>query len=88
MLENLNTAKNIKNTPFGTPQVELHGNEGEATTPGLKDGQDFRDYLIDAGMDPDRMESLAYPVLAAGRFTMDLGVRPTGFTLGCWQSQP
>ena len=61
LLENLNTAKNIKNTPFGTPQVELHGNEGEATTPGLKDGQDFRDYLIDAGMDPDKVEIVGTP---------------------------
>lgn len=61
MLENLNTAKKIQNTPFGTPKVEIEGSKGSAITPGMKDGQDFREYLLDAGMDPDRVEIVGVP---------------------------
>ena len=61
LLENLNTAKHIQNTPLGSPKVEIEGNEGDAVTPGLKDGQDFREYLIDAGMDPDKIEIVGTP---------------------------
>ena len=61
MLENLHTAKKIENSPFGTPSVTIDGAKGEATTPGLLDGQDYSEWLIDAGMDPDRIEVVGNP---------------------------
>ena len=61
LLENLNTAKHIQNTPFGSPKVELEGNEGDAVTPGLKDGQDYSQYLTEAGLDPSQVEIVGTP---------------------------
>ena len=61
MLENLNTAKKIENSPFGTPSVIIDGSKGEAVTPGLVEGQDYSEFLRDAGLDPDRVELTAPP---------------------------
>jgi hypothetical protein len=61
MLENLHTAKPMENSPFGTPSVVIDGSQGEATTPGLKDGQDYSEWLRDAGLDPDTVELIAPP---------------------------
>lgn len=61
MLENLNTAKKIENSPFGTPSVTIDGSTGEAVTPGLVEGQDYSEFLRDAGLDPDRVELTAPP---------------------------
>ena len=61
MLENLNTAKKIENSPFGTPSVIIDGSTGEAVTPGLVEGQDYSEFLRDAGLDPDRVELTAPP---------------------------
>lgn len=61
MLENLTPAPKIEPTPFGRPAVELHGDEGTATTPGLADGADFSEFLIDAGFDPAKVEIYGTP---------------------------
>ena len=61
MLENLHTAKPIQNNPFGTPSVLIDGSQGEAITPGLKEGQDYSEWLRDAGLDPDTVELTAPP---------------------------
>lgn len=61
MLENLNTAKKLENSPFGTPSVTIDGSIGEAVTPGLTEGQDYSEFLRDAGLDPDRVELTAPP---------------------------
>lgn len=61
MLENLHTSKPIENTPFGTPSVIIDGTQGEATTPGLKDGQDYSEWLRDAGLDPEKVELISPP---------------------------
>ena len=61
MLENLHTAKPIQNSPFGTPSVVIDGSKGEAVTPGLLDGQDYSEWLIDAGMDPAKIEVVGNP---------------------------
>ena len=61
MLENLNTAQKLENNPFGTPSVHIDGSQGEATTPGLKDGQDYSEWLRDAGLDPETVELLSPP---------------------------
>jgi len=61
MLENLNTAKRMENNPFGTPSVTVDGSQGEAVTPGLKDGQGYDEWLRDAGLDPDQVELVSPP---------------------------
>lgn len=61
MLENLNTAKPIQNSPFGTPSVIIDGGKGEAVTPALLDGQDYSEWLLDAGMDPNKIEVIGNP---------------------------
>lgn len=61
MLENLNTAKKLENNPFGTPSVTIDGSQGEATTPGLKDGQGYDEWLRDAGLDPSQVELVSPP---------------------------
>lgn len=61
MLENLHTAKPMENSPFGTPSVIIDGSQGEAVTPPLKEGQDYSEFLRDAGLDPDRVELVAAP---------------------------
>lgn len=61
MLENLHTSKPLENNPFGTPSVIIDGTQGEATTPGLKDGQDYSEWLRDAGLDPEKVELIAPP---------------------------
>jgi hypothetical protein len=61
MLENLHTAKPIQNSPFGTPSVVIDGSRGEATTPPLLDGQDYSEWLVDAGMDPAKIEVVGNP---------------------------
>lgn len=61
MLENLNTAKPLENNPFGTPSVTVDGSKGEAITPGLKEGQDYSEWLADAGLDPAKVELVSPP---------------------------
>jgi hypothetical protein len=61
MLENLNTAKRLENNPFGTPSMQIDGSQGEAITPGLKDGQDYSEWLLDAGLDPHNIELISPP---------------------------
>lgn len=61
MLENLHTSKPLENNPFGTPSVIIDGTQGEATTPGLKDGQDYSEWLRDAGLDPEKVELISPP---------------------------
>ena len=61
MLENLNTSKPIENSPFGSPSVVIDGATGEATTPALKDGQDYSEWLIEAGLDPKNIELVSPP---------------------------
>ena len=61
MLENLNTAKRLENNPFGTPSVTIDGSQGEAVTPGLPEGQDYSEWLADAGLDPARVELVQPP---------------------------
>lgn len=59
MLENLSIAPRVEASPFGTPNITLDGNLGEATTPGLRDGQNYDQFLIDAGIDPATIELVA-----------------------------
>lgn len=61
MLENLGPAPKVTVTPLGAVAVEFDGVEGVATTPGLPDGADFRDFLIDAGYSPDQYEVVGTP---------------------------
>lgn len=61
MLENLTPAPRIE-TPVGwKPAVEFDGTQGEATTPGLPDGADFTEFLIEAGYSPDKYEVVGNP---------------------------
>lgn len=61
MLENLQPASKIEPSPFGASNVVFDGLVGEAVTPGLISGQDFTDYLRDAGFDPDEFEIVGTP---------------------------
>jgi hypothetical protein len=56
MLENLEPAPKPEPAPFGTPAVEFDGSEGTATTRGLPQGADFKEFLIEAGYDPEQYE--------------------------------
>ena len=60
-LENLRVAPKIQQTPLGAVSVEFDGREGTATTPGLPEGADFRDFLIQAGYSPDKYEVVGTP---------------------------
>jgi hypothetical protein len=61
MLEKLTPAPVNPPLPFGAVSVEFDGVEGVATTPGMPDGADFRDFLIDAGYSPDEYEVVGNP---------------------------
>jgi hypothetical protein len=61
MLEKLTPALVNPPSPFGAVSVEFDGVEGVATTPGMPDGADFRDFLIDAGYSPDEYEVVGNP---------------------------
>lgn len=61
MLENLGAAPKVTVTPLGAVAVEFDGLEGIATTPGLPDGADFQQFLIDAGYSPDDYEVVGVP---------------------------
>ena len=56
MLEDLTPAPINTPSPLGAVSVEFDGVNGVATTPGLPDGADFRQFLIDAGYSPDEYE--------------------------------
>jgi hypothetical protein len=64
MLENLNTAKPLENNPFGLPSVTITGSQGEAVTPPLLEGQDYSEFLQDAGLDPNTVELVAPPKIS------------------------
>lgn len=61
MLENLTPAPKPEPQPFGKPAVEVDGTEGVATTPGLADGADFTEFLIEAGYNPEEIEVVGTP---------------------------
>ena len=61
LLDNLEPAKKVEPTPFGKPGVIFDGNKGEATTPYLKTGKDWTDWLTEAGYDPDHYEVIGNP---------------------------
>lgn len=61
MLENLKAATKVHLSKFGPAAIEFDGEEGTATTPGLADGVNFEEYLIDAGYDPDKYEVVGNP---------------------------
>lgn len=61
LLENLEPAKKVEPTPFGKAGVIFDGNKGEATTPYLKTGKDWTDWLIEAGYDPEHYEVIGNP---------------------------
>ena len=61
MLDNLQPAPKPEPTPFGRPAVEFDGNEGTATTNGLPTGADFKDFLVEAGYDPEQYEVIGNP---------------------------
>jgi hypothetical protein len=61
LLDNLEPAKKVEPTPFGKPGVIFDGNKGEATTPYLKTGKDWTDWLIEAGYDPEHYEVIGNP---------------------------
>lgn len=65
MLENLsNPAPRVDLSPGIKPGIEFDGSEGQAQTPGLQDGADFKDYLQDAGFDLDQVEIIGPPRLS------------------------
>jgi hypothetical protein len=65
MLENLsNSAPRIPTPPNVRPGIEFNGAEGEAQTPGLQDGADFKQYLEDAGFNLDEVEIIGPPRLS------------------------
>jgi hypothetical protein len=49
VLENLTPAPKQTVTPLGAVAVEFDGTQGTATTPGMPEGADFTQFLIDAG---------------------------------------
>lgn len=61
MLENLKPAPKIESPQGWKPAVEFDGTLGEATTPGLADGADFTEFLIEAGYSPDKYEVVGTP---------------------------
>ena len=61
MLDDLTPAPRIQNTPFGAVSIEFDGSQGTATTPGLPEGADFKQFLIDAGYSPDEYEVVGTP---------------------------
>jgi hypothetical protein len=61
MLENLEPAPRTHTTPFGAVSIEFDGTQGTATTPGLPEGADFKQFLIDAGYSPDEYEVVGTP---------------------------
>jgi hypothetical protein len=61
MLDNLQPAPKPEPTPFGRPAVEFDGTEGTATTNGLPTGADFKDFLVEAGYDPEQYEVIGNP---------------------------
>ena len=57
MLENLTPAVKIQSKAKYKPGVEFDGTEGTATTPGyVSEPENFDEFLIDAGLDPDGIE--------------------------------
>lgn len=57
MLNNLEPAPRVDAKVKFRPGVEFDGTQGEATTPGyLSEPQNFDEFLIDAGFDPDGIE--------------------------------
>jgi hypothetical protein len=61
MLDGLKPAARVE-TPIGwKPAIEFDGSEGIATTPGLADGADFTEFLIEAGYSPDKYEVVGTP---------------------------
>lgn len=62
MLENLKPAPRVT-TPKGlNPSVEFDGTVGEAVTPGyLETPQNFDEFLVDAGFDPNEIEIIGTP---------------------------
>jgi hypothetical protein len=88
MLEDLEPAQRIQNTPFGAVSIEFDGSQGTATTPGLPEGADFKQFLIDAGYSPEEYEVVGSPRtsrwqqreggdwLTAYRFTFRLRINP------------
>lgn len=61
MLESLKPAHVNIPSPLGAVSVEFDGTEGVATTPGLPEGADFRDFLVGAGYSPDEYEVVGNP---------------------------
>lgn len=61
MLEDLKPAPINTPSPLGAVSVEFDGENGVAITPGLPDGADFQQFLIDAGYSPDEYEVVGVP---------------------------
>jgi hypothetical protein len=62
MLEKLTRPAPKIELPTGVkPGIEFDGHEGEATTPAISDGADFKEYLAEAGFDLDRIEIIGDP---------------------------
>jgi hypothetical protein len=61
MLEDLTPTPRPHTTPFGAVSIEFDGTQGTATTPGLPEGADFKQFLIDAGYSPDEYEVVGTP---------------------------
>jgi len=57
MLENLQSAAQVKSKQKVTPAIEFDGQEGTAVTPGYDaEPENFDEFLIDAGLDPTDIE--------------------------------
>ncbi len=57
MLDNLQSAAQVKSKPKVVPAIEFDGQEGTAVTPGYDaEPENFDEFLIDAGLDPSDIE--------------------------------
>jgi len=61
MLEGMKPAPKVQIPVGWKPAVEFDGTQGEATTPGLADGVDFTEFLVEAGYSPDKYEVVGTP---------------------------
>lgn len=79
MLENLtNPAPRVEIPNGHKPGIEFDGSEGTATTPGLQEGADFKQYLQDAGFDLDTVQIIGAPRIS--RWQVIQGGEPVWLT--------